>query len=81
MEATRPSEYRPDARDSGDAACAAESFDRSCARAGLVGRGFAHRFYSKATRRNSYVANQNFCRWRFDPCQILTITCLRDSNS
>ena len=38
MEATSPSEYRPDVRDSGDAACAAESFDRSCARAGLVGR-------------------------------------------
>jgi hypothetical protein len=47
MEATRPSDYRPDMCDSGVAVCAAESFDRSCARAGLVGRGFAYRFYSK----------------------------------
>ena len=71
MEATCLSKYCPDTRDPGDAICTTESFDRSCVRAGLVGRDFVYRFYSKAIRRNSYVVNLNFCRWRFDPCQIL----------
>jgi hypothetical protein len=51
-----------------------QSFDRSCAQAGLRRRS--------AHRRNSYIADQNFFGRGSSRAKILhIITCLRDSNS